>query len=75
MAKRPDEGPVAPAVEPRGGAEALRPYIGKVVAFEPGGEIRASADTWEQLLKQLTEDMLDKLCLLYVPAGSVVGVT
>ena len=43
--------------------EALRPYIGKVVAFDAKGVVRVAADTWEDLLAKVTDETLTMLCV------------
>jgi hypothetical protein len=53
--------------------EALRPYIGRVVAYDGSGAVRDSADTWEELLGRLTEKMLDDFKLLYVPGTRFIA--
>lgn len=73
MTRPSEEAEVIQPIEPRGGVEALRPYIGKVIAFEPGGEVRASADTWEELMKKLSQEMLAALVLTYIPARRVIA--
>ena len=50
--------------------EALRPYIGKVVAFDAQGVIRAAADSWEEIMSRVADD---SLTLLFVPGYSVIA--
>jgi hypothetical protein len=53
-------------------AEALRPYLGKVVAYDEKGTIRAAGDTWAAAI-QAAGDQLSEWTLMYVPDFSVVG--
>jgi hypothetical protein len=54
--------------------DALRPFVGKVVAFDDQGIIRESATSWGELVQKLkTTGLFGKLALLYVPAVSIAG--
>ncbi len=54
--------------------EALRPFVGKVVAFDESGVVRESAGTWGELVQKLkAAGLFGKLALLYVPAASLAG--
>jgi len=57
----------------KGGPEALRPYVGQVVAVDEDGVVREAADSWEGLHSKLTDDVLSKVSLLYVPDARVIG--
>jgi hypothetical protein len=43
--------PVEPGLVVKGGVDALRPYLGQVIAVVDG-EIRASGKTWQSASKQ-----------------------
>ena len=51
--------------------EALRPFSGKVVAFDDAGAIQADGEDWDQLISKLTPQMVERLTLMYVPRSGV----
>ena len=54
--------------------EQQAPYVGKVVAYDiRTGEIRDSADTFEDLAVRFTDQALESLSLLYIPGYRFIG--
>jgi len=64
--------PVEPGVEVKGGADALRPYLGQVIAVVDG-EIRASGKTWAECLRAVRDAHLVDPDLMFVPSAAFVG--
>ncbi|MHB8872436.1 MAG: hypothetical protein ACYC8T_01995 [Myxococcaceae bacterium] len=64
--------PVEPGLVVKGGADALRPYLGRVIAVVEG-EIRASGKTWAECLKAVREAHLVNPDLMFVPPAAFVG--
>jgi len=59
--------------QPAPSADELRPFLGKVVAFDASGVIRASGESWEDILAKLDQKALENLALMYVPNGALIG--
>lgn len=63
-----------PIVEqPFPSVEEMRPYVGKVVAYDEQGKIRLSADTWGELVAQLSAEARASLTLMYLPPNRVIA--
>lgn len=66
MAARDPEEPVQPGVEPKGGPDALRPFIGRWVALDDERAIRASGDTFPEVLAEADRVQLKDPEFLFV---------
>jgi hypothetical protein len=64
---------VEPGVVVKGGPEALRPYLGKWIAVDEDGEIRASGTTFDEVASAAKVAKLREPEFVYLPAGSFVG--
>jgi hypothetical protein len=69
----PDDAQVQPSplADLKGGPEALRPYVGKVVALIDG-EVRVSG-SWAEVLEAIKAFKGQRAKLLYVTAGHLVA--
>ncbi|MGC4116029.1 MAG: hypothetical protein QM765_15875 [Myxococcales bacterium] len=59
--------------EPFPTIEEMRPYVGKVVAYDAQGKIRLSADSWSELVSKLTDEARSSLTLMYLPPTRVIA--
>jgi hypothetical protein len=53
-------------------AEALRPYVGKVVAYDAEGVVRLAAEDWKQMMETIREN-LERWTLMYLPPYRVTA--
>jgi len=53
--------------------DEMRPYVGKVVAYDAEGRIRLSADTWGELVAKLSAEARASLTLMYLPTNRVIA--
>ena len=60
-------------VEPKGGSDALRPYLGKWIAMDEEREIRASGDTFEEVLSACDRQGLQDPEFLFVQPPGFIG--
>ncbi len=59
--------------EPFPSLDEQRQYLGKVVAYDCQGRIHVSADSWSEVLAQMTAEMRESLTLLYLPEHAVIA--
>jgi hypothetical protein len=62
-----------PGITPRGGVEALRPFIGRWVVLDAAGEIKASGETFRSAVEAAQGQKIDDPEFLYVPELPFVG--
>lgn len=60
-------------VRPMPDPEALRPYIGRIVAIDEDGAVRLAAASWDEILRAIPTEKRGEWSLLFVPGFSVVG--
>ena len=72
MSPTDNDDPLHPGCEPKGGCEALRPYLGQWIAMHEEREIRASGATFEEALAAADRAGLSDAEFLFVqPSGFV----
>jgi len=64
---------VQPGVEPKGGPEALRPYVGKWIAMDEDREIRASGKTFDEVLNAADREGVSDAEFLFVQPYGFIG--
>jgi hypothetical protein len=62
-----------PGVEPQGGSEALRPYLGRWIAMDDDRVIRASGRTFDEALAEADKVGVQDPEFLFVQAPGFVG--
>jgi hypothetical protein len=73
MPKRRKEEETVEPLMPRGGVEALRPFLGKWVALSDEGDIVAVGDTFERAADAATANGAKDPGYMFVPLGPFVG--
>jgi hypothetical protein len=73
MSRHPNHEEVEPPFAPDGGAEPLRPYMGKWVVLDDTRAIRASGSTFDDAADAADRSGVSDPIFFFVPAYRLVG--